>query len=50
MLSAVKKDVFFHYLKMLNVKMEQKVSEPEAYLEKPPDHEALLEVIERLLG
>ncbi len=49
MLSAVKKEVFFHYLKMLNVKMEDKVSEPEAYLEKPPDHEDLLGVVKRLL-
>jgi CheY-like chemotaxis protein len=49
MLSAVKMDVFFHYLKMLNVKMNDKVSEPDAYLEKPPDHEELLEVIQKIL-
>lgn len=49
MLSAVKKEIFFHYLKMLNVKMENNISEPEAYLEKPPDHEDLLKVIKKLL-
>jgi len=49
MLSAVKKEIFFHYLKMLNVKMENNISEPEAYLEKPPDHEDLLKVIKMLL-
>jgi two-component system, OmpR family, phosphate regulon response regulator PhoB len=49
MLSAVKKEIFFHYLKMLNVKMENNITEPEAYLEKPPDHEDLLKVIKKLL-
>jgi CheY-like chemotaxis protein len=49
MLSAVKKEIFFHYLKMLNVKIENNISEPEAYLEKPPDHEDLLKVIKKLL-
>lgn len=49
MLSAVKKNIFFHYLKMLNARMKSNVSEPEAYLEKPPDHEELLEVIKMLL-
>lgn len=49
MLSAVKKEIFFHYLKMLNVKMGSPISEPEAYLEKPPDHEDLLKVIKKLL-
>lgn len=49
MLSAVKKEIFFHYLKMLNVKMENNIAEPEAYLEKPPDHEDLLKVIKKLL-
>ena len=50
MLSAVKKETFFHYLKMLNAKSEEKILEPEAYLEKPPDHEELLETIESVLG
>ena len=50
MLSAVKKATFFHYLKMLNAKSEEKILEPEAYLEKPPDHEELLETIESILG
>jgi two-component system, OmpR family, phosphate regulon response regulator PhoB len=49
MLSAVKKEIFFHYLKMLNAKMKNNISEPEAYLEKPPDHEDLLKVIKKLL-
>lgn len=49
MLSAVKKEIFFHYLKMLNVKLENNVSEPDAYLEKPPDHEDLLRAIKKLL-
>ena len=50
MLSAVKKKIFYHYLKMLNVKRNEKVPEPEAYLEKPPDHEELLDVLKKLLG
>ena len=29
---------------------EEKILEPEAYLEKPPDHEELLETIESILG
>jgi hypothetical protein len=29
--------------------MENNISEPEAYLEKPPDHEDLLKVIKMLL-
>jgi two-component system, OmpR family, phosphate regulon response regulator PhoB len=49
MLSAVKKEIFFHYLKMLNTKMEDNISEPETYLEKPPDHEDLLKAIKKLL-
>jgi two-component system, OmpR family, phosphate regulon response regulator PhoB len=50
MLSAVKKEIFFHYLKMLNVKLENNISEPDAYLEKPPDHEDLLKAIENCLN
>jgi CheY-like chemotaxis protein len=49
MLSAVKRQIFFHYLKMLNARMQSDISEPEAYLEKPPDHEDLLKVIDKLL-
>jgi two-component system, OmpR family, phosphate regulon response regulator PhoB len=50
MLSAVKKEIFFHYLKMLNVKLKNNISEPDAYLEKPPDHEDLLKAIKNCLN
>ena len=45
MLSAVARSTFFHYLKMLDTGRADKVIEPEAYVEKPPDPQYLLKCI-----
>ncbi|MFH0729624.1 MAG: response regulator [Pseudomonadota bacterium] len=42
MLSAVAKKTFTHYVKMLNIRMNETIPEPDAYVEKPPDAEELL--------
>ena len=42
MLSAVAKKTFAHYVKMLNIRMNETIPEPDAYVEKPPDAEELL--------
>ena len=46
MLSAVKRQTFFHYLKMLNTRLERPVPFPAAYLEKPFEPEELLAAAE----
>jgi two-component system phosphate regulon response regulator PhoB len=50
MLSAVAKKTFFHYLNMLNVQSVHPVSEPEAYMEKPPEATVLLKIIKQFVG
>ena len=50
LLSGVAKNTFTHYLKMLNSRMECTIPEPSAYLEKPPEAEALIKLTERLIG
>ena len=50
MLSAVAKKTFFHYLNMLNVQSTHPVSEPEAYMEKPPEASVLLKMTKQLIG
>jgi CheY-like chemotaxis protein len=50
MLSAVKPDAFHHYLKMLNARSDAAIPPPDAYLEKPPETDALLELANRLVG
>jgi len=50
MLSAVAGKTFSHSLRMLNVGLDDTLPEPEAYVEKPPKAEALLEIAERLLA
>jgi len=49
MLSAVKPDVFHHYLKMLNLRSETLIPTPDAYMEKPPEIDALLELANSLV-
>ena len=49
LLSGVAKNTFTHYLKMLNTRMECAIPEPSAYLEKPPEAEALIKLTERLI-
>ncbi len=46
MLSAVARSTFIHYLKMLDAGRADKVVEPEAYVEKPPDPQYLLKCIQ----
>ena len=50
LLSGVAKNTFTHYFKMLNTRMECAIPEPSAYLEKPPEAEALIKLTERLIG
>ena len=50
LLSGIAKNTFTHYLKMLNARMECAIPEPTAYLEKPPEAEALIKLTERLIG
>lgn len=45
MLSAVKKSSFYHYLSMLNARLNDSVPYPSAYLEKPFDPQALLKAV-----
>lgn len=50
MLSAVPSTSFLHYLKMLETRMGCTLPEPDAYLEKPVDHHALLAIADQLTG
>ncbi len=49
MLSAVARSTFFHYLKMLDAGSADRITEPEAYVEKPPNPQYLLNCIERCI-
>lgn len=49
MLSALSKKTFFHSQKVLDEYKEEKIPEPEAYIEKPPEPEELLEAIQNCL-
>jgi CheY-like chemotaxis protein len=49
MLSGVGKQTFFHYLKMMNIQPDDAIPKPEAYVEKPPNPEELLEIAASLL-
>jgi two-component system phosphate regulon response regulator PhoB len=50
MLSAIAKKTFFHSQQVLNTYRGQKVPEPAAYIEKPPETEELLQILEQCLG
>ena len=50
MLSAISKKTFFHSQNILNSYMGQSLPEPEAYIEKPPESEELIQVAESLLA
>lgn len=50
MLSAVAETSFRHFLAMLNAQSPAPVADPEAYLEKPLDHDRLLACIRRTIG
>lgn len=49
MLSALAKKTFFHSQRVLDDYKGEKVPEPEAYIEKPPEPEELLEAIQNAL-
>ena len=49
MLSAVSGETFFHSLKMLNAAQGEALPEPNAYMEKPPEANELLNVAQKLL-
>lgn len=48
-LSAVDRKSFFHYLRMLRAKTRKDIPEPDAFLEKPPDPDEILETARNLL-
>jgi len=50
MLTGVGEKSFSHYLKMLRLKIEDPIPQPNAYLEKPLDHEKLLELVREIIG
>ena len=49
MLSAVNETSFRHYLKMLNTQVKTSLPDPDAYMEKPPDPDALLKLAKTVL-
>ena len=46
MLSAVALKTFNHYIKMLNARLDNAIPAPAAYMEKPPEAQVLLRIIE----
>jgi CheY-like chemotaxis protein len=50
MLTGVGKKSFSHYLKMLKIKIKDRIPQPNAYMEKPLDHEKMLELVRELIG
>ncbi|MCJ7686974.1 MAG: response regulator [Desulfobacteraceae bacterium] len=50
MVSALSKKTFFHSQKVLDEYMGEKIPEPAAYIEKPPEPEDILEAIQNCLG
>jgi CheY-like chemotaxis protein len=50
MLSGISKKTFFHSQNILNSYMGQSLPEPEAYIEKPPESEELIQVAESLMA
>ena len=50
MLSAVARKTFSHYLNMVNARLENSIPGPEAYIEKPPEAEELLQITASLIG
>ncbi len=50
MLSALSRKTFFHSQRVLDEYKGEKIPEPNAYIEKPPEPEELLEAIRKHLG
>jgi CheY-like chemotaxis protein len=49
LLTGVSEKAFSHHLKMLNIRADDSLPPPDAYLEKPLDPAKLVQTIERLL-
>ena len=49
MLTGIGEKSFSHYLKMLNLKVKDPIPQPDAHMEKPLDHEKLLELAKKIL-
>jgi DNA-binding response OmpR family regulator len=49
MLTGVSEKAFAHHLKMLNIRIDDSLPPPDAYMEKPLNPETLVATIERLL-
>lgn len=47
-LSGVEEKSFLHYLKMINIGKDSALPDPDLYMEKPPDPEALIKAAEAL--
>jgi len=50
MLTGIGEKSFSHYLKMLNIKVKDPIPQPDAHMEKPLDHEKLLELAKKIIG
>ena len=50
MLSGVESKTFLHSLKMMSLGLRDPLPDPEAYVEKPPKAEELLNVVQKLLA
>jgi CheY-like chemotaxis protein len=50
MLSAIDRQTFFHYQKFDGFRTGQGIPEPEAFMEKPPEAEELIGIVNRLLS
>ncbi len=50
MLSGVESKTFLHSLKMMSIGLRNPLPAPEAYVEKPPKAEKLLNIIQKLLA
>jgi hypothetical protein len=50
MLTGIGEKSFSHYLKMLNIKVKDPIPQPDAHMEKPLDHEKLLELARKIIG
>lgn len=50
MLSALSRKTFFHSQRLLDEYRGERIPEPAAYIEKPPEPEELLEAIEKSLA
>ncbi len=50
LLTGVSQKAFAHHLKMLNIRIDDSLPPPDAYMEKPLNPELLIATIERLLS